>query len=147
MQRLMNASVIPCLLLSLLFAAMIVLSPGIDAQSTTNCLGQNQCEKWNNTSGTVVTAQCVALTCSQSQNATLCNIQKCQRIPSSCGQGSSFETPSFTCAANNQTASTSYFCAATGESVFISQVGPGACGARPQSNPNPHSDTVYCETG
>lgn len=116
---------------------MIVFSPDTNAQSGTNCLGQNRCEKWNNTSGNVVTAQSVALTCSRSTNATLCNIQKCVRIPSSCGEGSSFETPSFTCAANNQTASTSYFCAATDESVFVSQVGPGACGAAPSPTPTP----------
>jgi hypothetical protein len=130
MHRLINACVLPSLLLSALFAVMIVFSPDTDAQSSTNCLGQNRCEKWNNTSGNVVTAQCVALSCSQGKNVTLCNIQKCVRIMSSCGEGSSFETPSFTCAANNQTASTSYFCAATGQSVFVSQLGQERAGQR-----------------
>lgn len=40
MQRLINACVLPSLLLSLLFAVIIVLSPGIDAQTTTGCLGK-----------------------------------------------------------------------------------------------------------
>src|ERR1700742_2786246 len=135
MQRVINLCLLPSLLLSMFCAVMIVLSPGIDAQSTTSCLGQNRCEKWNNVSNGVTTAQCVALYCSQSRNSQPCNIQKCQRIPSSCGAGSSFETESFTCDANpqttNQTAATSYFCASTGESVFVSVVGPGACGAAP----------------
>ena len=141
MQRLINACLLPSLLLSALFAVMIFLSPNTDAQSGTNCLGQNRCEKWNNISNNVVTAQCVSLTCSQSTSLSLCNIQKCVRIPSSCGEGSSFERPSFTCAANNQNASTSYFCAANGESVFISQVGPGAWRAGAESNTNTESDT------
>lgn len=91
MQRLINACVLPSLLLSLLFAVIIVLSPGIDAQTTTGCLGKNLCEKWNNVSGGVITAQCVSLLCSESRNVGPCVIQKCQRIPSSCGTGSSFE--------------------------------------------------------
>jgi hypothetical protein len=66
MHRLINACVLPSLLLSALFAVMIFLSPNTDAQSGTNCLGQNRCEKWNNISGNVVTALCVALTCSKS---------------------------------------------------------------------------------
>jgi hypothetical protein len=137
MQRFINACVLLSLLLSPLFAVMIFLSPNTEAQSSSTCLGQNRCEKWNNTSGTIITAQCVALTCSRSTSLNVCNIQKCVRIPSSCGTGSSFETPSFICAANNQTASTSYFCASSGESVFVSQVGPGACGAAPSPTPTP----------
>ena len=61
MQRLINLCILPSLFFSLFFAVMIVYSPGIGAQSSTNCLGQNRCEKWNNVSGTVITAQCVNL--------------------------------------------------------------------------------------
>ncbi len=65
MQRLINTCVLPSVLLSVIFAVMIVLSPGIDAQSSTNCLGQNRCEKWNNVSNGVITAQCVTLSLSE----------------------------------------------------------------------------------
>jgi hypothetical protein len=137
MQRLINACVLPSLLLSVLFAVMIFLSPSIDAQSSPNCLGQNRCEKWNNVSNSVITAQCVYLSCSQSRNTTQCNVQRCRQIPSTCGAGSSWEDPSFQCAPNNQSAQTRYNCASTGEIVFISVVGPGACGAAPSPTPTP----------
>lgn len=119
MRRLINACVLPSLLLSVLFAVMILLSPGIDAQSSTNCVGQNRCEKWNNISSDgAITAQCVYLSCSQSRNVTQCNVQRCRQIPSTCGSGSSWEDPYFQCAPNNQTAQTRYNCASTGEMVL-----------------------------
>ncbi len=137
MQRLINLCVLPSLALSLFFAVMILLSPGIGAQSSTNCLGQNRCEKWNNVSGSVITAQCVYLSCSQSRNLADCNVQRCRRIPSSCGEGSSWETASFQCAPDNQTASTSFFCASENRSVLVSVIGPGVCGAAPSPTPTP----------
>ncbi len=137
MQRLINLCVLPSLVLSVFFAIIIVLSPGIDAQSSTNCLGQNRCEKWNNMEGSVISAQCVYLSCSQSRNSADCNVQRCRRIPSSCGEGSSWETASFQCAPDNQTASTSFFCASTNQSVLISVIGPGVCGAAPSPTPTP----------
>lgn len=141
MQRILNLCVLPSLLLSVVFTVMIVLSPSSDAQSTTNCLGQNRCEKWNNVSNGVITAQCVYLSCSQSRNVTSCNVQKCDRIPSTCGEGSFWETESFTCDATpetaNQSAKTSYFCASTNLSVLVSHVGPGKCGAAPSPTPTP----------
>jgi len=137
MERLINLCVLPSLVLSLFFAVMILLSPAIDAQSSTNCFGENRCEKWNNVSNGVITAQCVYLSCSQSRNVTSCNVQKCERILSSCGEGSSWEEPSFQCAADNQSASTRYFCASENVSHVISQIGPGLCGAGPSPTPTP----------
>lgn len=133
MQRLINLCVLPSLGLSMFFAVMIVQLPSVDAQTSTNCLGENRCEKWNNMSGSVITAQCVTLSCSQSRNLTSCNVQRCRQIPSSCGAGSFWETQSFVCNATpetaNQSASTSFFCASENESRLISVLGPGKCGA------------------
>ena len=116
---------------------MIALSPTGDAQSTTNCFGENRCEKWNNTSNGVITAQCVNLSCSQSRDVANCNVQKCARIQSSCGEGSHFETESFACAAGNNSATTSYWCASANISRVVQEVGPGTCGAAPSPTPTP----------
>lgn len=56
MHRLTNICLLPSLLLSLFFAVMIVYSPGSGAQTSTTCLGENRCEKWNNTSGPLLHA-------------------------------------------------------------------------------------------
>ncbi len=140
MRRIVDALWLPALLISSLLSVAIIDSPRGNAQQA-SCLGNNICEAWNNSSNGVVTAHCVALLCSQSRGSGGCRIQNNERIPSSCGAGSYFETPSFICSADRHSANTSYFCNATSLSVSIQAMGP-TCGVAPErsdTDATPHA--------
>lgn len=145
MRRLMNVLWLPTLLIATLVSVAIIRSPRSSAQ--TQCLGNNICETWNNSTNGVVTAQNVALLCSQSRGGVgLCHIQNYARIPTSCGADSYFETPSFICSANRRSANTSYFCASTNVSVEIQSFGP-TCGVAPSPTPSPQPTPCTVQNG
>ena len=143
MHRLMNVLWLPTLLIATLVSVAIIRSPRSSAQ--TQCLGNNLCETWNNVTNGVVTAQNVALLCSQSRGG-LCNIQNNARIPTSCGAGSYFETPSFICSSDRHSANTSYFCVSTNVSVLIQSFGP-TCGVAPSPTPTPAPTPCTVQAG
>ncbi len=121
----------------LIFLSVDVTLMDVSIAQTNICAGDNRCETFvSNGSST----QCVALYCSLSTNYANCNIQKCARIPASCGTGSDYEE-AMTCSANNFSASTSYYCASTSLQVFFT--GPGACGSLPSPSP---TATPSCQT-
>lgn len=134
MRRIVQALWLPALLIASLSAVAVINSSRSSAQ--VQCLGNNVCEVWNNTTNGIVTAQCVALVCSQSRGSGTCHIQNCKSIPVSCGAGSFWETPSQVCSANRTSANTSYFCASEGISVFRQTSGP-TCGVGPSPTPTP----------
>jgi hypothetical protein len=123
MQRVLH--LISLLALAVLLLLTVVVSlVEIGSTQNPNCLGVNRCETFvSNGGGT----QCAVLFCSRRSDPNSCVTQKCAHIPSSCGLGSHYEQAP-TCAADNLTASTAYYCASTGESVLVALVGPGQCG-------------------
>jgi hypothetical protein len=83
------------------------------------------------------TAQCAILYCSKSQNLADCNLQKCTRIPTSCGPNSYYDQNP-TCAADNLSAATSYWCDSTQNLIQVSLIGPGQCATgTPTPTPTP----------
>jgi hypothetical protein len=112
----------------------------VGSAQTGTCAGQNRCETFVSNGGTT---QCAILGCSQSTNQADCNFQRCVLIPSSCGPGSGYDGP-MTCAPTNLSASTSYYCAATDQSVIRVVVGPGLCGAAPSPTPTPSPSPTPC---
>lgn len=129
MQRILyTLSLLTLPLLLLLSLAVTMLNKG--AAQTGTCTGNNVCEPFLDRSGT----QCVNLHCSIGINAT-CDFQRCVKIPLACGPDSYYDS-TMTCSSTNQSASTSYYCAATDHSVIKFFTGP-ACNASPTPTPTP----------
>ena len=131
-----DSSLLPLLtlLLLILLPFAILKSSKSKAQTTEqfvseSCYGNNRCETFVDGSG----HQCAILGCTQSSGGELCDSQKCVLIPSSCGEGSHYDGP-MTCGPQNQTASTSYYCASTDTIVLRSLTGP-PCGPPPSPTP------------
>lgn len=118
---------------ALLLLSIAVNTVEVGTAQGGSCAGINRCETYvSNGGGT----QCAALYCSQSRNSASCNLQKCAHIPASCGSGSYYDSD-MTCSANNQGASTTYYCASTDQLRVVALTGPGPCGPAPSPTPSP----------
>lgn len=137
--RTLNALSTIAVLVTCLLSVSLLMSEETSADPDPSCKGGTTCAAWARGSGTNE-AQCVAFGCRIALNSATCQYQQCKHIPSSCGSNSYFEMQP-TCNAGatppNSTATTSYYCGATEQSVQLGYTSGDLCDGAASPSPTP----------